>query len=122
MSDPIVDSARAAAERLQAELGSDVVVDVEAALHAEGVTRARREQYVDPISLGGLIVSIATLAWNVYTDLKQKTPAPAPETIGRTVRVELGTPEGTTPQQRDRIIEVVVSETVQAGNRELGRS
>jgi hypothetical protein len=45
---------------------------VEDALRAPG-REQRPEQYFDPITLGGLIVSIATLAWNAYTDLKKKT-------------------------------------------------
>jgi hypothetical protein len=117
MTDPIADSARAAADRLAAELGPELVTDVEAELHTRQATR-RPDRYLDPISLGGLIVSVATLAWNVYTDLKSKTPSPAPDVVARTVRVELGPSEAATPQQRDRIIEIVVSETVQAVDNE----
>jgi hypothetical protein len=87
--------------------------DVEAALHARGSTR-HPQQYLDPISLASLIVSVATLAWTVYTDLKNKTPNPSPTVVARTIRVRLSNDSELDPAQRDRIIEVVVDETFQA--------
>jgi hypothetical protein len=55
---------------LSAELKGkqQIVVGVEAALAAG--PNSHRHQYVDPISRGALVVSIAALAWQVYTDLK----------------------------------------------------
>jgi hypothetical protein len=75
MTDPVSTGARAAAERLTPDFGPGLAADVEAALHTRG-SQQRPEQYFDPISLGALIVSIATLAWTIYTDLKKKTPQP----------------------------------------------
>ena len=111
MDDPVSDSARAAAERLSAELGPRLIADVEAALHAQKQA-PRPEQYFDPVSLGALIVAAATLGWTVYRDLRQRTPNPAPDLVARTVRVELRESDATDPTQRDRIVDVVVSETV----------
>lgn len=111
MGDPVADSARATAERLAADVGQQVVTDVEAALHDPELAQ-RRERYLDPISLGGLIVSIATLAWTVYNDLKSRTPKPDCEVIARKIRVDLPNPHPTSAAQRDHIIEVVISETV----------
>lgn len=71
-----------------------------------------RDRYADPVSIGALVVSIATLAWTIYTDLRKRTPAPAPEVVARTVRVELRDSGGLDPTARDRVIEVVVGETV----------
>jgi hypothetical protein len=113
MTDPVADTARAAAERLAGELGGGLKTDVEAALHARD-REARPDRYLDPISLGGLIVSVATLAWTVYKDLKAKTPTPSPDVVARTVRVELRDVEGSSVAQRDRVIDVVVAETVRA--------
>ena len=48
---------------------------------------ARKDQYVDPISLGALIVSVATLAWQIYTDLVQRCPFPAGATSACSLRV-----------------------------------
>lgn len=109
--DPVADSARAAAECLAAKVGHQVVTDVEAALHDAERTR-RPEQYLDPISLGGLIVSITTLAWTVYNDLKKRTPKPDSGAIARKIRVELPNPHATSPAQRDHIIDVVITETI----------
>ncbi len=117
VSDPVSESARAAARRLAAELEPRIVADVEAALHRRELAQ-RPEQYLDPISLGGLIVSVATLAWTVYTDLEQRTPKPAAEVLARTVLVQLRSTDATPPAQRDRIIEVVVSETLQVAQRQ----
>ena len=84
--------------------------DVEAALHARADAPAR-EQYVDPISLAALVVSVASLAWGIYRDLSSKGDAPAREIVERRVRVEVRQIDaGTAPEQRDRIIEVVVDE------------
>jgi hypothetical protein len=116
MTDPVEHSARAAAHRLAAEHGPGLPADVEAALHARGSTR-RPEQYLDPISLGALVVSIASLAWTVYTDLRNKTPHPSADVVARTIRVQLPSAGELEPAQRDRIIDIVVSETVQAANR-----
>lgn len=86
---------------------------MEAALHIRG-TDQRPERYADPISLASLIVSIATLAWTVYNDLRTKTPQPSREVVARTMRVRLNDAAGLDPAQRDRVIDVVVEETVQA--------
>jgi hypothetical protein len=110
-SDPVSESARAAARRLAAELEPRIALDVEGALQRRELAR-RPEQYFDPISLAGLIVSVAALAWNVYTDLRKRTAQPSPEVLARTVRVQLRSPDATDPEQRDRIIEVVVGETI----------
>lgn len=111
MTDPISSGARAAAERLAVEFGAGLVVDVEKALDTS-TPAERPSQYFDPASLGSLIVSAATLAWQVYTDLKQKAPTPSPDVVVRTVRLRLSDSDETDPAQRDRIIEVVTSETI----------
>src|SRR5271169_1493680 len=110
MDDPVGDIARAAAERLTPEYGARLGAEVEAALYARGATRGP-EQYIDPIALASLIVSIATLAWTIYSDLRKEKPEVAPEVAERELRVELrrfgeGGPE------RDRVDEIIVTEIV----------
>jgi hypothetical protein len=56
MTDPISAAARATAQRLVPEHGPRLSADVEAALRARG-TDQRPGQYVDPVSLGSLIVN-----------------------------------------------------------------
>lgn len=58
-------------------------------------------------------MSIATLAWTVYTDLKNKAPKPSPAVVTRTIRIQLSNNGELDPTQRDRIIDIVVDETIQ---------
>jgi hypothetical protein len=102
-------AARAAAVRLQDRYGPVLPVDV------ERVIRTRQhapDQFLDPISLGALLVSAATLAWTVYQDLRSIHAEPSPSVVARTVRVQLQVPPGTDPADRDRIIEVTVEEVI----------
>jgi hypothetical protein len=113
MSDPVEVGARAAAAHLVDHTTPRLQADVERAL-AHRDTLQRPDQYLDPISLGALIVSVASLAWTIYQDLKKKTRAPSPEVVARTVRIQLEDPHGLDSQQRDRIIDITVAETIQA--------
>jgi hypothetical protein len=115
MPDPVADASRAAAQRLADEFGPGLAVDVEEALQGRGEARPPG-RYHDLVSLGGLIVSVATLAWTVFNDLRDKAAEPQPEAVARWVRVELETAKSVTLAQRDRIIQVVVSETIAKPN------
>ena len=123
MTDPIAaaarSAARAAADRLAAEYGPGLAADVEAALHARGSAQ-RPGQYLDPVSLGSLIVAIATLAWTIYSDLRHKTPQPSPQVVARHVRTELRNQSDTSQQDSDHITQIVVTEIIQVA-REPGR-
>jgi hypothetical protein len=110
VTDPVAAVARAAAERLAPDYGPRLKPDVEAALYTREAQRGP-DQYIDPVSLGSLIVSIATLAWTIYSDLRKKTPDPAPEVAARTLRVELRQHTDDTPDS-DKITDVIVTEIV----------
>ncbi len=107
-------TARVSAARLSIEFGEQLPGDAEAVLSARGELDAR-SRYADPTSLGALIVSVSSLAWTIYHDLKAKTNPPAREEVERHVRVRIGEAGALAwPQeQQDRIVEVVVSEVVQ---------
>ena len=118
MDDPVGEIARAAAERLAPEHGERLRAEVEAALHARVRTRGAEQYVIDPIGLASLIVSIATLAWTIYSDLRKEKPDVAPEVAERELRVELrrfgeGGPE------RDRVDEIIVTEIVRGGGAPL---
>jgi len=115
MTDPIAAAARAAAARLAAEHGPGLAADVEAALHTRDADQ-RPGQYLDPVSLGTLIVAIATLAWTIYTDKRKTAPDPPPGAVARQVRIELRQQGGTSPHDTDRITEIVVTELLQAAH------
>jgi hypothetical protein len=110
MTDHVEQIARAAAARLTAEHGPSLPGDVEAALQTRETT-APPDRYLDPVSLGALIVSIASLAWTVYNDSKKKTANPSRDVVARTVRLQLTDAGEHSPKDSDKIIDVVVTET-----------
>jgi hypothetical protein len=109
MSEPVAVIARATAQQLTDQYGPQLTADVEAALHT---TDGRPQQYTDPIAIGGLIVSIASLAWTIYWNLKKDTAEPAPQVIIRTIRLDPPPTIGLERDDRDRIIDAVVTETI----------
>ncbi|RAK26193.1 hypothetical protein B0I29_12825 [Actinoplanes lutulentus] len=111
MTEPIATVARAVAAQLTDRYGPRLPGDVEAALHQP---QTRPEQYLDPVSIGGLVVSVATLAWTIYKDLSKSTPEPKPHVITRTIRLQLPATTDINPDDRDRIIDAVVTETLHA--------
>jgi tetratricopeptide (TPR) repeat protein len=113
MTDSIEAISRAAASRLAAQGEPAVVAEVEAALVAG--PDGHRDQYVDPISLGALIVSVATLAWQVYTDLKARKDTPSKEVLARRVRIQLENSDHTSTPDDQQVIEIVVDETIEQG-------
>jgi hypothetical protein len=118
MDDSPANAARAAARALQAEFGAQLPGDVEAILHAREKAPTPDQYVIDPVSLAGLIVAAANFAWTVYRDLKNKPGTPARDVIERRVRVQLRESENDAPPaQRDRVIEVVVTEIIDSAER-----
>jgi hypothetical protein len=115
MTDPIAASARATAQTLIPKYGPGLALDVEAALHARRSAQPP-EQFLDPVSLGSLIVSIATLAWTIYADLKKGTPDPKKDDVAHAVQDELEARGDTDPTAHAQMIDVVVTEIIKAAN------
>jgi hypothetical protein len=115
MTEPVTAGARAAAERLDSEFGPGLVSDVESVLL--GPESGQPDRYIDPISLASLIVSVASLTWNIYSDQRTKTRQPADKDIFRVVRTELRSPGTAGPAPQDKIIEVVVTEVTRAARK-----
>ena len=109
MTDPAADAARSAAAILAPDLGPSLPAEVEAALHTRDAGQ-RPGQYLDPVSLGTLIVAIATLAWTIYNDRRKQTPDPPPDSIARQVRITLRDQDTVLPPGTERITEVVATE------------
>ena len=63
-------------------------------------------------TLAAAIIAAASFAWTVYTDMKKRNAHPAPEAVARTTRVKLRESDQTVP---DHVVEVVVTEVIQAG-------
>jgi hypothetical protein len=115
MTDPVITVARAAGERLADDYGEEIRAEVEAALHARKVAQ-RPAQYVDPVSIGSLIVSITTLAWSVYSDLRMRTRQPSSEVFTRQLKLEIAELD-TQHAADDRIADVVVTEVIRTAER-----
>jgi len=115
MIDPIAAGARAAAQQLTSQHGPGLILDVEAALHERGAARPPGQYSVDAVSLGSLIVSVATLAWTIYSDLRKKKSDAAPEVVTRIVtEVTNRNDTGATPPAQ--LIQLVVTETIKASH------
>jgi hypothetical protein len=112
--EPVVASvAVAAAERLATELGQPRLLSyVQAAISSTG-TGEQARQFVDPLALGSLIVSIAGLAWQIYSDRKKEGSAPTRETLTRIVCIQR---RGSSNLSRaeETIIEAVSAEVIKA--------
>ncbi|WP_328580461.1 hypothetical protein [Streptomyces sp. NBC_00370] len=118
MDDAIEQSARATAQRMTSPVHASLVEDVEATL-ATRDTPQGPGQYTDPTALAGLIVSIATLAWTMYNDIRGRGAAnPSTDTITRRVRLQINEHESAATQlsaaERDRTIDITVEETLNA--------
>jgi hypothetical protein len=113
MTDTVADAARSAAVTLAPDLGRNLPVEVEAALAARGGAQ-RPDRYLDPVSLGSLIVSVATLAWTVYNDQRNRARdhEPPADSIARQVRITLRNKDVSLPPGTDRITEVVATEII----------
>jgi hypothetical protein len=119
MTDEVVAAAaRAAARELAPQYGARVEADVEAALYSAGKSEPP-PQFFDPIALGGLIVAIATLAYQVYSDRKKDGHKPSKDTVARAVRVERRKYSDLTAAE-EKIIEIVSAEIITFGDDELG--
>lgn len=98
-------TALATADRVAGD--QQLSIDVLAALHAPAEAQDR---YSDLIDLAALVVSVSTLGWTVYWDLRAKTNEPNTEVLARRIRVELPAGGLVTPEQRDLVIDAVVEQ------------
>jgi uncharacterized membrane protein YebE (DUF533 family) len=115
-------AARAAAAELSGQLGQPALeVDVEVALfatagNAEG--EARPARFVDPVAIAGLVVALAQLGYQVYTDQKKKHGRkPSHESVTREIRVRQWE-SGEVPKPQQRVLDVVIREVIKAADAE----
>lgn len=113
MTSPVNRIALSAAQRLARDGDPPALVpEVERQLQLGQVGHAAERFEPVTIALAALVVSIASLAWTVYTDLRKETPRPDPEVLKRRLRVELELPERVSAADRDRVLAVIVEETM----------
>ena len=114
--DPVEEGSRAAGGRLADRHGQQLTLDVDAAL---GRRNDPQHRFVDPISLGGLIVSVATLAWTVYRDLKKdRGDKPSARTVTTAVRRQLEWEGDVDINEHASLIETTVETTIEAAERQ----
>ena len=110
MTDPVADAARTAAAILAPSHGPNLPAEVEAALTARD-TSQRPDRFLDPVSLASLIVTIATLAWTIYTDQRDRHHPESPaDAIARQVRITLRNHDTTLPPGTEQITEIIATE------------
>jgi hypothetical protein len=108
-------AARAAARELAPQYGPRLEAEVEAALHGAG--EAGPPQRYDPVAIGALIVAIAQLAYQIYSDRRDRGEKPSPDTLSRTVRVEYRREHELTASG-EKIIETISKEITTRGGDE----
>ncbi len=113
MTIPQEEIARLAAAKLSATMNPALPQLVEGVL-AEPQAKRDPEMFdaATAISLASLVVSMASFAWAVYKDLKKDSQQPDQTIIARKTRLKFENTEGLSIQDRDRLIEVVVEETI----------
>lgn len=116
--------ARAAAGELSPRYGPELAADVETAIYEDGrhqvAERTPPDQFVDPIALGALIVSITQLGYQIYSDHKKKGQPPTREVIARVIRIERRKHGDLTAEEAE-IIDMVSGIIIERGDNELPR-
>jgi hypothetical protein len=119
MSSSAPDIARRAASRLAGEFGPGLPALTERVLAPEA--SAAHRQSLDVGIVAASLVRVVQFAWQIYrdlyADLEQRDADEQRKVqvlVGR-VRRSLTEPTGLTPQQRDRLVEVVAEEVVASG-------
>ena len=107
-------AARAAARQLVPQYGAQVEAEVETALYGAGKEEPP-SQFFDPVAVGGLIVAIAQLAYQVYSDIKSRGGKPTQDTVARRTRVEYRKETDLTIGA-EKIIEIVSTEVIEYGD------
>jgi hypothetical protein len=120
MTAPYAHVARSAASRLAADFGSDLPAFTERALLVqEGGTRRRSFDAGVSLAMASLLLTAVQFGWQIYRDLREDREKRKKEegderqtlqVLVRRMRLSLGEPSDLTPQQRDRLLEVVAEE------------
>jgi hypothetical protein len=118
MTDPVAGAARSAAVVLAPDLGRNLPAEVEAALAARSGGQ-RPDRYLDVVSLGSLLVSVAALAWTILNDMRSRArdQEPPADSVARQVRITLREQDMSLPPGTERITEVVATEIIRQSSR-----
>ena len=101
-------AARAAANELSVQLGQPKLrADVELALYGSDAG-FRSWQYFDPLELASVIVSFASLAWQIYETRRERGEKTDKSELKRQIR--LRREDTYTDDTHKRVIEIIASE------------
>jgi hypothetical protein len=120
IDDAVAGVARVAARELAPRHGSRLAADVEVVIHADGEHQEQKApgQYLDPVALGALIVSIAQFGYQVYTDRKNKGQQPTCEAIAQAIRIERRKHSDLTGEETE-IIDIISAKIIEHGGDKL---
>lgn len=113
-SDPVAVAARAAARHLSGLYGPRLALDTEAALHAHRPGGEPGRQYVDPAAVAGVIVSVASLAWQIYSDRNSRQEKPTVQWLAQVLRIEHRKQQRDIGEAEEEIIEIIAIEIIKA--------
>ena len=116
-ADAVADIARTAGVRLSATLGEELAAEVEAELGRAGSEDDMPQAYADPVSIAGLIVAIASLAWSIYVELRRPRAELAGAVRQRWARDHGIDSVDSIDATAAAVIDVVAEETVKRGDR-----
>jgi len=125
MENELASIARRTATLLAPEFGPELPHKVEQAF-AEDPFEKNAERIVDPISVASLIVSLVALGWTIYHDSKGDREAARRDQHALAQRLATRLQDGEdeirgltalTTEQKDRVIDVVAREIVNAGDK-----
>ena len=104
--------ARHAATRLAATLGPDLPAQVERELDPDPLEPPKR--LIDPVSLAALLVSVASLAWTIWHDIKKDHATSSHSEQDRALAAALAqsAPPALPTPQRALLLQIVAEETV----------
>lgn len=110
-------AARAAAGALAPRYGPRLVADVEAAIYAgdEPQGPPAPAQYLDPVAIGAVIVSVAQFGYQIYCDRKKDGRQPTREEIARGIRIERRR-HSDLPGEEIEIINIVSAKIIEHGD------
>jgi hypothetical protein len=120
MIDPVALAARAVAARFAPEYDYDLVAATENAL-GKRQPGQRPRQYIDPVSVGSLIVAVATLAWTVYSDQRKKNPDASDDALESTIRVECRKVRRLSTSPGEASVETEITECIATEITRVGR-
>jgi hypothetical protein len=114
MNIPTHEIARRAAAKLSPSFDPNLSQLVEGVLTSpEAVRDIEIYDLNTSIAIASLIVAIAAFGWTIYNDVKKPSKPVAKEVVIRKTSLKFEEIEGISDDQRRRIIETVVEETIQ---------